>query len=124
MATKDETIDRVLASVSTDYHAKALEIAALVAEKQIAYGDSFGKSGAVMAILYPGGIPLEKIDDARTIVRVIDKLFRIATDRDALGESPWRDVMGYALLASVRGDRGRATHDVEIVSIADALLKP
>jgi hypothetical protein len=73
-----------------------------VEEKQAAYGDSFGKSGAVMRILYPEGIPPEKMDDALAVVRVLDKLFRIATDRDALGESPWCDIAGYALLAVKR----------------------
>lgn len=71
-------------------------------KKQAAYGDSFGKSGEIMRILYPGGIPLEKLEDALTVVRVVDKLFRVATDRDALGENPWRDVQGYALLATER----------------------
>ncbi len=78
------------------------EIGSLVDEKQKAYGDSFGRSGEIIRVLYPEGIPLEKLDDALTIVRVIDKLFRIATDRDALGESPWRDIAGYALLATKR----------------------
>ncbi len=78
------------------------EIGLLVEEKQAAYGDSFGKSGAIMRILYPSGISLEKMDDALTVVRVLDKLFRIATDRDALGESPWRDIAGYALLSIKR----------------------
>lgn len=78
------------------------DIGALVEEKQAAYGDSFGKSGQVMRILYPDGIPPGKLDDALTVVRVLDKLFRIATDRDALGESPWRDVAGYALLSVAR----------------------
>ena len=32
------------------------------------------------------------------MVRVIDKMFRIATDKDAFGESPWRDICGYAIL--------------------------
>jgi hypothetical protein len=86
-----------------DYHRVATELADLVAEKQRCYGDSFGKAGAVLAVLYPNGIPVEKYGDALTVVRVIDKLFRIATDRDALGESPWRDVMGYALLAVAKG---------------------
>lgn len=81
-------------------------IGELVTEKQAAYGDSFGKSGAMMRILYPDGIPHEKMDDALTVVRVLDKLFRIATDRDALGESPWRDVAGYALLAVRRQESG------------------
>jgi hypothetical protein len=32
------------------------------------------------------------------VTRVIDKLFRVATKKDAFGESPWRDIAGYALL--------------------------
>lgn len=86
------------------YEQLSLEIGKLVDEKQAAYGDSFGKAGAVMKILYPDGIPVEKIDDALCIVRIIDKLFRIATDKDALGESPYRDIAGYGLLGA-----GRAT---------------
>lgn len=89
------------------YSEIGLHIGALVAEKQAAYGDSFGKSGQVMAILYPQGIPPEKLDDALTVVRVLDKLFRIATDRDALGESPWRDIAGYALLSVKRQEERR-----------------
>jgi len=77
-------------------------VGALVDEKQRAYGDSFGKSGQVLRILYPDGIRPEQLDDALAITRITDKLFRIATDRDALGESPWRDIAGYALLATRR----------------------
>lgn len=86
---------------SSQYHQAAEAIANLVVEKQKAYGNSFGKAGKIMAILYPEGIPLDKIDDALTVVRIIDKLFRIATDKDALGESPFKDIMGYSLLAVV-----------------------
>lgn len=77
-------------------------IGKLVTEKQAAYGDAFGRSGAVMRILYPDGISHENMDDALTVLRILDKLFRIATDRDALGESPWRDIAGYAVLAVKR----------------------
>lgn len=83
---------------ASNYVKIGADVGRLVSEKQAAYGDSFGKSGQIMAIFYPNGIPPEKLDDSLTIVRVIDKLFRIATDRDALGENPWRDVAGYALL--------------------------
>lgn len=88
--------------MNTIYHVTAKVIADLVVEKQAAYGDSFGKAGSIMKTLYPEGIPPEKMDDALTIVRVIDKLFRIATKKDAFGENPWKDIMGYALLAQVR----------------------
>ena len=88
-----------------NYKEIGAQIGALVAQKQEAYGDSFGKSGEIIRTLYPAGIPPEKLEDALTVVRVIDKLFRIATDRDALGESPWRDIAGYALLSVERQER-------------------
>jgi hypothetical protein len=84
------------------YYDVAANMAKLVNEKQAAYGDSFGKAGEIMRVLYPEGIKAEQMDDALTIVRVIDKLFRVATKKDAFGESPWKDVMGYAMLATVR----------------------
>lgn len=85
----------------------ASEVAKLVSEKQEAYGDSFGKSGEVMAILYPNGIGGAQMEDALVVVRIIDKLFRIATRKDAFGESPWRDINGYSLLALERDERGK-----------------
>jgi hypothetical protein len=84
------------------YSSLASEIGELVATKQAAYGDSFGKAGRVLAEFYPNGIAVEQLADALTVVRVVDKLFRVATDRDALGESPWRDIAGYALLSVAR----------------------
>lgn len=86
------------------YQARGAALGKLVEEKQAAYGDSFGKSGAVMRLLYPHGVSLEQLDDALTVVRVVDKLFRIATARDALGESPWKDIAGYGLLAQARAE--------------------
>jgi hypothetical protein len=80
----------------------AQDLVDLVERKQAAYGDSFGKAGAVIKILYPDGVPTEAVPEMLTVVRVIDKLFRIATARDALGESPWDDIAGYALLAAAR----------------------
>jgi hypothetical protein len=74
------------------------EIGRLVDKKQMAYGRSFDRSGEIFRILYPHGIRPEQYDDLLGMVRIIDKLFRIATARDALGESPWTDIAGYALL--------------------------
>lgn len=87
---------------------RGLELGQLVDRKQAAYGDSFTRSGDVMRALYPKGIAVEQLDDALAVVRVVDKLFRIATDRDALGESPWADVAGYGLLGQARAERRRA----------------
>lgn len=83
----------------SQYHQTAKEIADLVVKKQQAYGDSFGQSAKIIKILYPQGIKINQFDDALALLRILDKLFRIATDRDALGENPWKDILGYALLA-------------------------
>jgi len=75
-------------------------IGKLVDEKNAAYGDSFNKCGDFLKILYPEGIAPDKYQDMLGVVRVFDKLMRIATDKDALGESPWRDIAGYGILKS------------------------
>lgn len=84
------------------YEQIAIDIARLVMAKRLAYGDSFGKSGEILRILYPNGISHDQMDQALTIVRVLDKLFRIANEPDAFGESPWSDIVGYGLLAEAR----------------------
>lgn len=87
---------------SNSYRSIASEIADLVTSKQAAYGNSFGLSGNIMAILYPNGVRVDQLDDALCIVRIVDKLFRIATAKDALGEDPYKDIAGYALLGASR----------------------
>lgn len=89
-----------------DYERLGTEIGKLVAEKQEAYGDSFGKSGEVMRILYPEGIQPEQYDDALAVVRIVDKLFRIANARSAFGESPYKDIAGYGLLGQSKAETG------------------
>lgn len=100
--------------ISTDQNAQscrfrniAQQIGELVAEKNVAYGNSFNDSGEILRILYPDGIDPTQYDDALAIVRILDKLKRIATDRDALGESPFRDIAGYGILGAERVERQR-----------------
>ena len=88
------------------YETVGARIGALVQEKQAAYGDSFGKSGDVLRIFYPDGIQPAQYDDMLCMVRIVDKLFRVATDKDALGESPDRDIAGYGILGAAREERG------------------
>ena len=56
----------------------------------------------VLKILYPDGIQPEQYQDVLTIVRIIDKLFRIATNKNAFNEDTWEDIMRYALLSVTR----------------------
>lgn len=75
------------------------EIARVVDRTNRAYGNSTEKSAQILGILYPDGVQPEQLHDFRCMMSILDKLSRIATDKDAFGESPWRDVAGYALLA-------------------------
>lgn len=84
---------------TTNFHDIAESVADLVVEKQAAYGNSFGKAEDFMKIIYPDGIPVEKYSDMLTLIRIWDKIMRIATYKDALGESPYQDILGYCLLA-------------------------
>ena len=81
---------------------QAKAIGELVAEKQVAYGDSFGQAGACLRRMYPKGIRPDQYDDMLTITRILDKLFRIAADKTAFEENPYRDINGYSLLGVVR----------------------
>lgn len=51
-----------------------------------------------MKQLFPDGIQPENYVNVLAIVRVVDKLFRIATDPNYKGENPWKDITGYGLL--------------------------
>ena len=82
----------------SDYAALGKAVGELITEKQAAYGDSFHKSGEVLKILYPKGVKPDNYTDLLAITRVLDKLFRLATDPNYGNESPWRDIAGYALL--------------------------
>jgi hypothetical protein len=74
------------------------EIGSLVDEKNAAYGSSFSRSEEILKVLFPNGVKPEQYTDLLAITRVLDKLFRIANKKDAFGESPWRDIAGYAIL--------------------------
>ncbi len=93
------------AAVDNQFRPPAIEVAETVKKKNAIYGNSFEKAGEVLKILYPHGIQLEQYQDVLTVVRILDKFFRIATDKDALGENPWEDICGYSLLAVERGNR-------------------
>jgi hypothetical protein len=75
-------------------------IGKLVDEKNKAYGNSFNESSNFLKILYPDGIQVEQYSDMLGIIRVFDKLMRIAHRKDAFGENPWNDIGGYAILKS------------------------
>ncbi len=88
---------------------RALQIAHVVTEKNKIYGDSAGKSSEILRVLYPDGVAPEQYDQLLLVVRVLDKISRVA-QRGRPGvpsdpESPWADIAGYALLALEQEER-------------------
>ena len=89
----------------TTFEELGLKLGQLVDKKQVSYGDSFGRAGGVLKLLYPDGIKLEQYDDMLAVVRIVDKLFRVANQKDAFGESPGNDIAGYGLLMANRHEQ-------------------
>jgi hypothetical protein len=78
------------------------QIGEVVDVKNAAYGSSFDDCGTFIRLLYPNGIPPEAYDDVLTLSRMFDKMKRIATAQgkvDPMGEDPYSDLAGYAILA-------------------------
>ena len=108
----------------SDFVEIAKEIGELVGEKNKAYGNSFENSSKILRILFPSGVPPVQYQDMLAIVRILDKLNRIASDKRAFDEDPWKDILGYALLsvASQRKNR-KEKKDVMVMAPASVLSK-
>jgi hypothetical protein len=93
----------------SQYLGIAIQIGELVEQKNAAYGSSFAKAGDFLRLLFPSGLAPHQYDDALLLVRIFDKQMRIATDRDALGESPYRDIAGYGILGAAMHESKKGT---------------
>lgn len=83
-----------------DYQQMGNDLGSLVAEKNVAYGSAFAKTGAFLRLLYPDGMTPDQYDDALLLVRIFDKQVRIATAKGAFAEDPYLDIAGYGLLGA------------------------
>ena len=81
------------------YETTGKNIGATVDIKNKQYGDSFNRAGKILEILYPNGVAPGQYADMLTVVRVLDKLFRVANGKQG-DENPWFDIAGYGILAS------------------------
>lgn len=79
---------------------KGKAIGELVSKKNLAYGDSFAKSSDILEVLYPRGVTPEQYPSMLGVVRIIDKLFRVANMPRAFSENPGDDIAGYGILLS------------------------
>lgn len=93
-----------------DFTARANRIGKLTAEKNVRYGDSVRRSGQILRVLWPDGIPPDKYAAAGILMRMSDKMIRIANfDMSSDDENPFDDVNGYALLGGEMLDEDRET---------------
>ncbi len=81
------------------YEALGESIGALVDQKNKQYGDAFNRGGCILEILYPDGVRPDQYRDMLGVIRVIDKLFRVANGKQG-NEDPWQDIAGYGLLGA------------------------
>jgi hypothetical protein len=82
----------------SEFEIIADEIGKLVTEKNEAYGSAYIKTAQFLLLLFPNGIHIHRYRDMLLMVRILDKLMRLATRPDAFGESPYRDISGYGIL--------------------------
>jgi len=81
----------------SEYEIVGEEIGKLVAQKNKAYGNSFEECENFLKCLFPKGVSISQYGDMLCIIRIFDKLKRIATDRDAFDENPYEDLVGITL---------------------------
>lgn len=101
----------------------ARELGAMTDQKDKAYGKSFDRCGLILEQLFPDGVKLRDYPKLLAMTRVVDKLFRIATDEFAFGEEPWKDIAGYALLM-VRAQRAKQGLRANVDETGDDLVPP
>lgn len=111
--------------MSKNFKELAADIGELVTLKNKAYGNSFERCGEFLKILYPDGIAPENYGDMLCVVRIFDKLMRVATKKGAFAESPWLDLAGYGLLGLHRDEqmKERLEKLMERVSEAETLTE-
>lgn len=87
-----------------EFAAIGREIGELVEQKNQAYGSAFQHSADLLKLFFPNGVQPHQYTDLLLIARISDKLFRIANKKDAFGESPYGDIIGYGILGKWNDD--------------------
>ena len=85
----------------TRFHEIATDLADLLDRKREAYGNNLQAAPVILEQLYPDGVKPSEYPTLLLVVRIIDKLSRLAngSGRFALGEDAWKDIAGYAMCA-------------------------
>lgn len=91
----------------------AEEIGDVVELKNRAYGNAINDTEGFLKLLYPNGITEDKYHSVGLLIRMWDKMKRIASDAEAFGESPFMDIAGYAILGEEASRRGTGERKVK-----------
>lgn len=83
--------------IALTYEETALNIGNIVQTKNTQYGNAINNTGEFLELLYPNGIKQEQYAELGVIVRVYDKLKRIANGNQG-EENAWQDIAGYGIL--------------------------
>jgi len=78
--------------------------------KNKAYGSSFDDAVSFLKLLYPKGIKPSQYDDVLVLVRIFDKMKRIAAGQNVFRENSYQDIIGYSFLGLRRVERERSVH--------------
>lgn len=87
------------------YQKIASELGKLLVEKDKAYGRAWLKSSEFLKLIFPNGINPDQYVDMLLIVRIFDKMSRIASSKNAFGENPFKDIAGYGILGASRSEK-------------------
>lgn len=101
------------------FEAQAFQLAQVLEQKRKSYGDSANISGKLLSVLYPYGIRPEQYGECGLIVRILDKLCRIATGKVWFNEDGWMDLAGYAMLGWKMTKDGQKMVETEVGNVSD-----
>lgn len=125
--TTAETIHEIEDALDADdYESAGGLLGALVLEKQRQYGNALKRAAEMLAILWPDGLPVDQYLDACSVMRVIEKLSRVAAG-DLGDESAWLDIAGHGLVAARLSRQSvsdfETRHETEAISTGCQELK-
>lgn len=73
-----------------------------VAQKNNDYGSAFEQIEEILKVLYPNGVPVHQYGNMSLLVRMLDKVCRLANEREKFyNEDSWDDLIGYCFVGKV-----------------------
>ncbi len=79
----------------------AEQLGEVVDLKNVRYGNSVERSADILRVLYPAGVPISAYRDMLLVVRIIDKLGRIA---NGARQDSYSDIAGYGILGAINNE--------------------